>query len=61
MLLNQNRVLANEPVKLDKEEKPLFPKIKWGQSPTTMYISIEIFNMKMHQIQLSGDGMLIFW
>ena len=51
---------TNAPQKLEREEKPLIPKMKWAQSRSMAYLAIEVFNMKAHKVQLSNDGTLNF-
>ena len=48
-------------MRLEIDEKPQFPKMKWAQSRGTVYIGIEVFNMKVHRLQMGGNGSLHFF
>jgi hypothetical protein len=48
------------PQRLERDEKPLIPKMKWAQTRTMAYLGIEIFNMKVHRVQIASDGTITF-
>jgi len=48
------------PQKLERDEKPMIPKMKWAQTKSMAYLGIEIFNMKVHRVQMSSDGNIHF-